>query len=62
MEYAKDQTIALGLATKGLKLDQIREFAELMKQISAGASSQSLKEFFANIEQEKVLAKSYFGD
>ncbi len=61
MEYAKDQTIALGLATKGLKLEQVRAFAKLMKEIEVSASAQSIKDFFINVAKENKLKDSLSG-
>lgn len=61
MEYAKDQTIALGLATKGLKLEQVKALVKLMKEIEVSANSQSIKDFFLNINKENKLKESLSG-
>jgi TP901 family phage tail tape measure protein len=61
MEYAKDPVIALGLATKGLSIDQVKKLAEIMKDIEKSASSQAIKEFFLNVNKENKIKESLSG-
>jgi TP901 family phage tail tape measure protein len=61
MDYAKDPVVALGIATKGLKLEQVRALAELMKDIEKSASSQAITDFFLNINKENKIKEGLSG-
>jgi hypothetical protein len=55
LKYASDPVIALGLATKNLKVDKIEQLVGLMKQIDPLLETEGVRKFFTGINAETKL-------